>query len=1608
MSTLEEAGAVLAEPGEHTTPLVARGYTHPGLGDRVVVRLIGEALVPAEDATLEVLGLQPESSTPVGHVRRRTIGFPAWPIITDPANARHAITAAADLQRARKLVSASANAAKEAITATASRLGASAAHFVPTFLEEAGRIFLAAESPSYAAQMFAQAREAESTHALTVDEDRHREAFLEFAFAGAVSVRALSAEARRLEGTHDPETAHRLLTTLVVQRIKGGLPPYSAMRKDLKRSARSAGLDDDAQSQALIAEIIDIPALANANAAFWREYRTPIVTAAKADPEVQDTLLAMAPQSVEISVWLDLLEAAGCVDRLREPGYPVADWVRVMCSRLAVWQWNRTDDQSGFRALLDDPKIIENLTAGIDPVTLPLVQGAAQIHPEILDQLIGILGDRIVEAGSRTRYVSPIDLDKWWQDRAGSNGLEHLAGYEPMARCVRTGIGRFVANNSERVVGTDYTILKSDVATAILNSPGLSAMLRSYVTDQLSSLAGHPDGHSLTVPELAGVAEWLHHLARPELAEFLHEEFAGLRAAIDPAVAVAHNVRLGSPDELHWPVVSERLTEIRKSKTRPIINESWPLIGLADSGTVQFFDAAGKLVGEFTHGGPRSNDLLTFTAVPTNAGAGVDILTCWQTASYDVGYVWSSAPTTTGVDEKYWLNASRELMSLPLPAGGRLFGIGSVLRPGDAPSPIGKQHPLLTDGERYWGVTDSGSIAELDPVSGGRAGSSPPAWISEVAEKLGPDWRLAQQSVSMYRVGDRVEGSAAWFRQVDYEYTFRIASFDGETAELSGDFSADGVTEWSPPCRVVTLPGGRRWMITRGGVVFDLATGQVTRNAPGYNDPIVIAPMYWPLLSPVAAGTGDTLRGITVDQAQALVSAHAKGADELDAAVSSLCGQPGPIVAVVARSVTETLSAAARLTAMIAPPEREAIVDRESGYRTEGAKEAFGRAGQNLWDDDESISDLAVAATELGVTTQISTERYRREDARGWYRYRQWPELWGNLPAMATLAASPLTGDDGCRALGEVLRAFTDSGLTGQPVFIRRIGVSTYADRSWKLIAPNEVIVAQTAWRGMSTSQAWLSLGIGTPEPLSAVAKADKEIHSLDLLTAPAVTDGVEQLRAALTGSAGNGVRLARAFDAADWDSFATITNTSPGIGRILLAAPNARRSYGTDLDKAARERIGVSVTDIRTTRAVFGDLDDVDVLAVLTAACPADPAEILTGGLDVVAAARELSRRMGGPLPIGVDVLLAADREVDADDEVITLVGDPGRAGDAFAARLRDANTWSVSRTIRQLHAALAWLCYRLPGDSPVRTRALAAAGDIDRMAGAAGIRLELGTVDPTMVAGVFGLTAVDAKYTGKHGGIEVGPGSTVRLSIAIDTAAFTDQDLPALHALFAESEDYVTEGMSTVIAFARHGLAGLADSLTPEQVTAGELRDPLVSVPDLVVTVAAELSLPEDAARYYLQLLALPDPTDANVKAWNSWTAARLKKAAISLADTELVVSAKRARAGRAVFLPGGWISYSKGPLPFELWKAPLYELEQTERPEPPLIAVLPQVGVGELFRRAWQRRADGDVPGYANVADMVGRDGVGKTMVGRDGVGKTTVGRDGAGKTMVGGRR
>jgi hypothetical protein len=138
------------------------------------------------------------------------------------------------------------------------------------------------------------------------------------------------------------------------------------------------------------------------------------------------------------------------------------------------------------------------------------------------------------------------------------------------------------------------------------------------------------------------------------------------------------------------------------------------------------------------------------------------------------------------------------------------------------------------------------------------------------------------------------------------------------------------------------------------------------------------------------------------------------------------------------------------------------------------------------------------------------------------------------------------------------------------------------------------------------------------------------------------------------------------------------------------------------------------------------------------------------------------------------------------------------------------------------------------------------------------------------------------------------------------------------------------------------------------------GYAQDPTVSVPALVTEVAATHGLGEDAAALYLQLLALPDPTDRNCARWTGWKPARLKEACAELAATDLVVEAKRPRAGRTLFLPGGWRDLKSPALPVETWKEGLYPIPGHQR-------AIPLVPVPELFTRAWTRVRAGDAPAY-----------------------------------------
>ncbi|TWU01630.1 DNA-binding protein [Neorhodopirellula pilleata] len=143
---------------------------------------------------------------------------------------------------------------------------------------------------------------------------------------------------------------------------------------------------------------------------------------------------------------------------------------------------------------------------------------------------------------------------------------------------------------------------------------------------------------------------------------------------------------------------------------------------------------------------------------------------------------------------------------------------------------------------------------------------------------------------------------------------------------------------------------------------------------------------------------------------------------------------------------------------------------------------------------------------------------------------------------------------------------------------------------------------------------------------------------------------------------------------------------------------------------------------------------------------------------------------------------------------------------------------------------------------------------------------------------------------------------------------------------------------------------------------------QDPRVSAADLVSVVAKKFKISEEAATWYLQLLALHDCSDARIKQWNGWSAAQLKKTKPELLDGGLVVTAKRSRAGRDVFLPGGWEALKLPNLPIETWKLPMFGHTNTDRLRGGYagLIVCPRP-VGEQFRVAWQRVVDGDAPKY-----------------------------------------
>jgi hypothetical protein len=420
-----------------------------------------------------------------------------------------------------------------------------------------------------------------------------------------------------------------------------------------------------------------------------------------------------------------------------------------------------------------------------------------------------------------------------------------------------------------------------------------------------------------------------------------------------------------------------------------------------------------------------------------------------------------------------------------------------------------------------------------------------------------------------------------------------------------------------------------------------------------------------------------------------------------------------------------------------------------------------------------------------------------------------------------------------------------------------------------------------------------------------------------------------------------------------------------------------------------------VAATGLKPRQKALGDalLASVgagDRAALIGALLPTEPGDLWTAGPDTDAAGRVWAERLAGVVRLPEDLAAElSDLPTGSVEEVLnpartrwisrTTVQGPDKDGNLVA---EDPAALPGRYDLTRAVAALAGLAYSLPYGHALRAVLPESLAALRRRVADPGLLLDLdiawaekGSSAAVEFRKAYGLPATGGADA--HGLTHAGEALVLRPwygdqeTVLVRPGALAGPDDP----VFGLVEGVVGFGRGTGMQALRTILGdelarALAAGAAPGEPS-GYAQDPTVSVPALVTEVAERHGLTEDAAALYLQLLALPDPTDRNCARWTGWKPARMKKARTELAATGLVVEARRPRAGRTLFLPCGWLDLKAPALPVELWKQGLYPVRGYAR-------AVPLVPVPELFTRAWERVLAGDAPAYEELTTRATRKG------------------------------
>ncbi|MFJ5774282.1 DNA-binding protein [Streptomyces sp. NPDC093094] len=1624
---LLSAGGVLPpdteDAGERAVPLTTRAYRHPGLDDRVVVRLVAGELGAAEDLAAGYLGLQPDAEPAVvGLGLRQSLGFPEWVLVHHPQDGHHALGVVPDLDRAARQAKSKPKAALDAYLELGTRLAASVPHFLPTFYEQAGRVFLAEENATYAAQLFTRARKAEAEHGLVVEEERLDAVFLEFALAGALPVKVLSGYAKELAARVPAEEALERFTRLCLRRTAGGLPPSAQMANDLRRLARAAGRDADLTEREYLAELLGLPATLRAAAGWWKGHRAALVSLAEREPRMRGALLDMIPSSHDDempAMWLDVLEASGAVTGLWDASLPeeerprdgTAGWLeRFLTYRERARSWRGSTRMTGLYPLVE--RAADTLRAELAAAGRGL---RAEHDIDLIDLLLSL--DVPVAAPGKHHQLMLVQ----WASGEGHRDLVSLAADPRFHDAFLRGAEQF---------GDNDQTLRAIRLLAV--SPGGRPLLTQWVRAVVRrfTAVGLPQ-----LPDALSRLKWL-----PAEALALAEDEVRAAVATDLAPVLARTLQAGLFDELGWPAWEDAAaTLVPKNDVEDlIVADAWPHLVVAGAAQARVIGAEGTVL---TH------DL----RIPANDSWGdpgfhhVDgeLLVYWNNRGDGLRGYWHSrpdqpqtlqGPRSTRGTQMDWYKGDMPI-TLPLPGGGRTTGAG-VLHAGDSTLP--EERGVLSDGVAYWvwhAAEDEAERGwrEYDPATGETGRTSRPAFLADALRDTpeGTEFVIGKLRPSP------TAGPAPASAPVDGLIGLRVVRLpDGSfRAENLAGHTVTVPAQSGRPAALVMFPGADRaqavvrngWqleLIDPDGVVTSVAKTDRTPGVFGQGTLLLPPVQYWECMTPRDPEGSEALRHIHRDTAAALLTAAAQEDEKAlplavrtllpvshDALVEGIAG----VVRYAAGQQAVLDAASARLTRALdgdleqegpAGPADTLLLDAMSGL---GSPRGY------WWNRDEETDTvfraLRVLTRAAGLTeAAVPAERTAQLHLDGPALPCGQPDLetlLTRVTALAFRAAAGTTTEEHREVLSTLLAGLDALGLT------EAAGTGT---GRWRKVALRLPAVSLRTPSGEWREGTWnglLPLGGGAFVAFTGRRSLDDDGGVFDaLFHDPAgrfeTPEPYTLLESAPLGEAAGagriGTFLAELADRgpAPWfpaaaEEFARLTGVTGTMARLIVAGlPRIDEYERTFLTAHARTLIGVKVAPAAVAkdelRGVGGDIR----AAVAAALMPADPARLWTDGPDVSAAAEVWNTRMGRRTAVPEELLSDALRAVKhaqwevrkALPALLHPAGEPQLTQDLEWAvdgdRVRPVGENPVGFTAQTLIGSVglaAWLAHRLPAGDPARAALPPALTAVRERLAHPGLVLDLGEY---ISLPAFRRTAGAPTETGqgyeRYGAVilathddQPAPGLRVDL---LDEAG---QD-PYLPALRVEHQRPYAAEVALRLARSPRFAALLAD---PGEPLAGDRdkdgtwwpQDPSRSVPDLVTQAAKEHGIGEDAATVYLMLLAMPDPTDRMTARWTGWKPARLKAARAELAATELVVEASRTRAGRSLFLPGGWADLGAPRVPLERWKLPLYgDLMDGEHTS--FGVVVPAEPAADLYRRAWQRTQDGDAPRFEELKVRRGR--------------------------------